>query len=133
MSESTEASEIKSASDWTPIKKELRYFYLLPYLLTAILSPSIIIYVINFNSSNYLYILSFYLMMGLIWPITIFAWPAPMASFVRADEWLDLIIYSFAFIVPIVSFTYAYFNHRAYLTKKLGSKPSFLKVLDHYL
>ncbi|MCG3218332.1 MAG: hypothetical protein KAR35_04975 [Candidatus Heimdallarchaeota archaeon] len=133
MSESTEATETKPASDWTPIKKELRYFYFLPYIITAILSPSILIFVFNFNTSNFFYILSFYLMMGLIWPITIFAWPAPMLSLFRADQWTDLIIYSFAFVVPIVSFTMAYFNHRAYLTKKLGSKPSFLKMLDHYL
>ena len=133
MSESTEATETKSASDWTPIKKEIRYFYFLPYLITAILSPSIILFVYNLNTSNFLHLLSFYLIVGAIWPITIFAWPAPIASLIREDEWFDLIIYSFAFVVPIVTFTLAFFNHRAYLTKKLGSKPSFLKMLDHYL
>ena len=133
MNESTEATDTKSTSDWSPIKKEIRHFYFLPYLITAILSPSIILYVYNFSSSNFLHSVSFYLIIGLIWPITIFAWPAPMASLLQEEEWLDLFIYSLAFVVPIVSFTVAFFYHRAYLTKKLGSKPSFLKVIDHYL
>jgi len=133
MSESTEVTETKSTSDWTPVKKEIRYFYFLPYLITAIISPSIILYVYNLNTSNFLHLLSYFLIIGLIWPITIFAWPAPIPSLIREDEWFDLIIYSFAFVVPIVAFTIAFFNHRAYLTKKLGSKPSLLKMLDHYL
>jgi hypothetical protein len=133
MSESTEATDAKSASDWTPIKKELRHFYFFPYLITAILSPSIILMVYNFSSSNLLYLLSFYLILGAIWPITIYSWPAPMGSLIREEQWFDLFIYSFAFVIPIVSFTVAFFYHRSYLTKKLGSKPSFLKVIDHYL
>ena len=133
MNESTEVTEAKPTSDWVPIKKEIRHFYFLPYLVTAILSPSIILLVYDINSSNPLYLLSFYLIIGAIWPITIYAWPAPMASLVRADEWFDLFIYSFAFVVPIVSFTIGFYYHRTYLTKKLGSKPSFLKMIDHYL
>ena len=49
MNESTEVTEAKPTSDWVPIKKEIRHFYFLPYLVTAILSPSIILLVYDIN------------------------------------------------------------------------------------
>jgi len=111
-------------------KRELLLFYGGAYLLIAILITVLFLFILgDFSFHNILVTFSIW---GLIWVISMFAYPM-FISDVNPDLLVNNpLLALFGYAIILVVFVGVYFLHKMFVTNRYGKKVGFSKIIDLY-
>ncbi len=112
-------------------KGDFKKFFLPVYIIWAVVNPTLLLLpesyygiLISFSADKLIRIISFYLMFGLIWPLSIIVYPAFLSSPSIKENPFYVALTYFAIIGPILSFIGQAARHKKYVEKRLNKKMS---------
>ncbi len=131
--------------------EEFKRFYGIPYIIVSIVNPTLLIFTVP-EKMPFLTIISFYLLFGLIWPITYFTYPVFLMALenefgltllgcvtdsscltqnITYVSHLLLVYLSFAF--PIIIYAYYIRKHLKYIESIVGEPVPLISILDRFI
>jgi hypothetical protein len=147
-SSSQDDFDIASPDKWG----EFKQFYGKAYAIIGIVNPLILFFSIP-GKMPFLWIISFFLMFGLIWPITYVTYPVFIMSYEKQYQisaldcllslptcisshgsfvWRVFLVY-LAFIFPLLTYGYYIWKHWKFIQKEVGRPVGLISVVDRFV
>ena len=131
--------------------EEFKRFYGVPYVIVGFVNPTLLIFVVP-EKMPFIWIIAFYLLFGLIWPITYVTYPVFLMSLENefglkfldclsnfscigsnlSFVGLNLLVYA-AFAFPIIVYGYFVRKHLKFIESIVGEPVSLISVLDRFI
>lgn len=121
-------------------KEDFKKFFLPVYIIWAIVNPLLLMspegfYGVfsEFSWNAILRFVSFYLIFGGIWPLTIITYPAFLSSAEVSGNSLYLILAYAAILGPVLTFLFALFKHKKFVEERSGKEISVSDYLWDFI